>query len=54
MNIRVIKSMKDANKLINLGNHLLGMDRDRNNRRYLVFLFEDTEKFRIDLKSISK
>ena len=54
MKKKVIKSMTDANKLIKSGNALLEIDRDRNNRNYLVFLFDDTEKLNKDLQSLTK
>lgn len=50
----VIKSMIDANKLIKLGNPLLEIDRNKFDRNYLIFLFEDTDKFRKDLMSLTK
>ena len=46
--------MTDANKLIKLGNPLLEIDRDKFNRKYLIFLFEDTQKFRKDLNTLEK
>lgn len=54
MNIKVIRSMTDANKLIEMGNSIIKVDRDRNNRDFLIFLFYDTEKFRKDLVLINK
>lgn len=52
--MKVIKSMTDANKLINLGNPLLKIDRNKFDRRYLIFLFEDTKKFNKDLDNLEK
>ena len=46
--------MTDANKLIKLGNTLMEIDRDRNNRKYLIFLFENTKKLNADLKKLTR
>jgi hypothetical protein len=50
----VIRSMTDANKLIEMGNQMVMIDRDRNNRSYLIFLFYNTEKLKNDLEIITK
>lgn len=52
--IQVIKSMNDANKLLDLGHQIKKIDRDRENRDYLIFLFKNNEKLQQDLKEISK
>jgi hypothetical protein len=52
--IQVIKSMNDANKLLDLGHQIKKIDRDRENRDYLIFLFWNSEKLQQDLKIISK
>lgn len=54
MKVKVIKSMTDANKLIELGNPLLKIDRNRFNRNYLIFLFENTKKLNNDLNNLEK
>jgi hypothetical protein len=53
-NVQVIKSMNDANKLLNLGHQIKKIDRDRANREFLIFLFWNNEKLQEDLKNISK
>lgn len=54
MKMKVIRSMTDANKLINLGNPLSKIDRNRFDRNYLIFLFEDTKKLNEDLYKLEK
>ena len=54
MKMKVIRSMTDANKLIDMGNQLLRIDRNRFDRNYLIFLFEDTKKLNKDLNSLEK
>lgn len=52
--VQVIKTMTDANKLLDLGHQMKKVDRDRENRDYLIFLFWNSEKLQQDLKIISK
>lgn len=52
--VQVIKSMNDANKLLDLGYQMKKIDRDRENREYLIFLFKNSEQLQQDLKIISK
>jgi hypothetical protein len=52
--IQVIKSMNDANKLLDLGHQMKKIDRDREKRDYLIFLFKNSEKLQLDLKLISR
>lgn len=49
----VVKSMTDANKMLDLGNQIKHIDRDINNRKYLIFLFYKTDKSINDLKNIT-
>ena len=49
----VVKSMRDANKMLELGNQIKHIDRDINNRRYLIFLFYKTDKSIKDLENIT-
>ena len=49
----VVKSMRDANKMLDLGNQIKHIDRDINNRRYLIFLFYKTDKSIKDLENIT-
>ena len=49
----VVKSMRDANKMLELGNQIKHIDRDINNRRYLIFLFYKTDKSVKDLENIT-
>ena len=46
----VVKSMRDANKMLELGNQIKHIDRDINNRKYLIFLFYKTDKSIKDLQ----
>ena len=50
----VVKSMRDANKMLDLRNHIKHIDRDINNRKYLIFLFYKTDKSIKDLENITK
>ena len=50
---KVVRNYNDANTLIEMGNKLLKIDRDRNNRDYLIFLFEYNEKVIKDLNKIT-
>ena len=49
----VVKSMRDANKMLELGNQIKHIDRDINNRKYLIFLFYKTDKSVKDLENIT-
>lgn len=49
----VIRSMRDANKMLELGNQIKHIDRDINNRKYLIFLFYKTDKSIKDLENIT-
>lgn len=50
----VVRSMTDANKMLDLGNQMKHIDRDINNRKYLIFLFYKTDKSINDLNNITK
>ena len=54
MRYKVIRNYNDANKLLALGHKILKIDRDRNNRDYLIFLFENNDKINKDLENINK
>ena len=49
----VVRSMTDANKMLDLGNQIKHIDRDINNRKYLIFLFYKTDKSIKDLENIT-
>lgn len=51
--LQVIKGMTDANRLLKRGNTIVKIDRDKNDRSKLIFIFENTEKLQNDLKEIS-
>ena len=51
--LQVIKGMTDANRLLKRGNTIVKIDRDKNDRSKLNFIFENTEKLQNDLKEIS-
>lgn len=50
---KVVRNYNDANTLIEMDNKLLKIDRDRNNRDYLIFLFEYNDKVIKDLNKIT-
>lgn len=54
MKYKVIRNYNDANKLLVLGHKILKIDRDRNNRDYLIFLFENNDTIDKDLDNINK
>ena len=54
MKYKVVRNYNDANKLLALGHRILKIDRDRNNRDYLIFLFENNDKINKDLENINK
>ena len=49
----VVKSMRDANKMLELGNQIKHIDRDINNRRYLIYIYYKTDKSIKDLENIT-
>lgn len=51
--LQVIKGMTDANRLLKRGNTIVKIDRDKNDRSKLIFIFINTEKLQNDLKEIS-
>ena len=53
MQYQVIKSMTDANTLLDLGNLIKKIDRDRNDRTRLIFLFANTDKLKQDLAELN-
>ena len=53
MRYQVIKSMTDANILLDLGNPIKKIDRDRNDRTRLIFLFANTDKLKQDLAELN-
>ena len=53
MKIKVIRSMTDANKLLEMGNSIIKIDRDKSNRSFLIFLFNNTKKLNDDLDIIN-
>lgn len=51
--IQVIRSYNDANILLERGHNIIKIDRDRRNREYFIFLFENNDKLQQDLKDIT-
>ena len=45
--------MTDANRLLKRGNTIVKIDRDKNDRSKLIFIFANSEKLQNDLKEIS-
>ncbi|MBM7835751.1 hypothetical protein [Clostridium sardiniense] len=52
--MQVVRNYNDANILLSRGHKLLKIDRDKNNRKYLIFLFKRTNGLMEDLKEITK
>ncbi|SHH36597.1 hypothetical protein [Clostridium grantii] len=53
MNIKKIFKKQIAEELMKNGNNFQGTEINRNKIGFLVFLFEDTDKLRSDLDSIT-
>ena len=53
MNIQVIRNYNDANILLNKGHQIIKIDRDKRNRRYLIFLFQNSDRLQNDLNEIT-
>ena len=51
--LQVIKGMTDANRLLKRGNTIVKIDRDKNDRSKLIFIFLNSVKLQNDLKEIS-
>lgn len=51
--VQVIKSMTDANRLMDRGNKMVKVDNDKYCEGKLIFIFENTEKLQQDLAEIS-
>ncbi|MGU9539175.1 hypothetical protein ACQX0N_09365 [Clostridium tepidum] len=51
--IQIIRSMTDANTLLEKGHKIIKIDRDKRDRRYLIFLFENSINLQKDLKAIT-
>ena len=51
--IQVIRNYNDANILLERGHKIIKIDRDRRNREFLIFLFENNVKLQQDLKEIT-
>ena len=54
MRYKVVRNYNDANKLLQKGYTIKKIDRDRNNRDFLIFLFEDNERITKDLENLNK
>lgn len=50
---KVVKNYNDANTLLELGFNLIKIDRNRNDRTKLVFMFEEDSRIDEILKTIS-
>lgn len=53
MRYKVIRNYNDANKLIDMGYEVKKIDRDRRDREFLIFLFEESDELLSDLKAIT-
>jgi len=51
--IQVIRNFSDANILLDRGHKIIKIDRDRRNRDFLIFLFDNNDKLQQDLKEIT-
>lgn len=53
MKYKVIRNYNDANRLIDMGHAMKKIDRDRRNREFLIFLFEESDELLRDLEAIT-
>lgn len=51
---KVVKSFNDANVLIEKGFNVRKIDRDKNNRDYLIFLFDYSDELISELRKLDK
>lgn len=51
--VQVIRNYNDANKLIQMGNPVLMIDRNKFDRTKLIFVFEKTKKIIEDLRNLN-
>jgi len=54
MNYKIIIKPSIARQLLHKGNQILDIKPNKNKQYETVFVFEDTEKFRNDLTTITK
>ena len=50
----IVYSLRLANKLVNCGYQVKAVSINKNNPKYNIYYFEDTEKLRKDFSSIQK
>jgi hypothetical protein len=51
--IQVIRNMNDANVLLGKGHKILFVSQDKNNNKYLLFHFQNSEQLQMDLEEIT-
>lgn len=52
--VKVVKSFNDANVLLNKGYNIVKIDRDKFNKKFLVFIFEYSDNLIEDLRLLEK
>lgn len=52
--VQVVRSFNDANVLLKKGYRMIKIDRDKNSREYLIFIFEYSDELRKELKELEK
>lgn len=51
---KVIRNYNDANRLLSMGHKIVKIDRDKYNRSFFVFIFEQDKTLIDDLNSLTK
>lgn len=51
--IKIIRNYNDANLLLDRGHKIVQVDRDRRDRKYMIFIFEKNEQLLKDLEEIT-
>ncbi|QEZ67750.1 hypothetical protein D4A35_01920 [Paraclostridium bifermentans] len=51
--LKLVRNFMHANELLDMGHKLVRIDRDKNNKSFMIFLFEFNDTIIEDLKSLN-
>ncbi|CEQ26781.1 hypothetical protein [Paraclostridium sordellii] len=51
--LKLVRNFMHANELLDMGYRLVRIDRDKNNKSFMIFLFEFNDTIVEDLKSLN-
>lgn len=54
MKLKLVRNFMHANALLDMGHKLIRIDRDKNDRSFMVFLFEANNTIISDLRKLNK